>query len=133
MSVRLAKKSSDVDFCASISALVTKLPSSTGICNSHFSTAPLLKPSSAFAVMNVLILLIFLFLVPFLFFLVFLALSSCLGDRFRARIANISFNPRHGSYGRSYTRGLGSGAGSAGWEQIEMEDMMSEHMLSDED
>ncbi|KAF1993373.1 hypothetical protein P154DRAFT_450384 [Amniculicola lignicola CBS 123094] len=50
-----------------------------------------------------------------------------MGDRFRARISGISLNPRYTSFGRSYARGLGSGAGSGGWEQIEMEDMMSNH------
>ncbi|KAF2738978.1 hypothetical protein EJ04DRAFT_422462, partial [Polyplosphaeria fusca] len=70
--------------------------------------------------MNVILLLTLLFFIPFLCFLVFLALSSCLGDRFRAR---------HTSFGRSYARGLGSGAGQAGWEQIEMEDMLSDHSL----
>ena len=45
----------------------------------------------------------------------------------------MSVNPRHGSYGRGYARGLGSGAGSAGWEQIEMEDMMGEDSADDDD
>ncbi|KAF2188083.1 hypothetical protein K469DRAFT_464568, partial [Zopfia rhizophila CBS 207.26] len=49
-----------------------------------------------------------------------------LGHRFRARFSSITFNPHHSSYGRSYARGLGSGAGTAGWEQIEMEDMFAE-------
>jgi hypothetical protein len=80
------------------------------------------------AKMNVLILLSLLFFVPFLFWLVFLALSSCMGDGFRARVAGIpvTWNPRNATFGRHYTRGLGSGAGSAGWEQIEMEDMLGE-------
>ena len=78
--------------------------------------------------MNVLVLLSLLFFIPLLFWLVFLALSSCMGDQFRARVAGIpvTFNPRHASFGRQYTRGFGSGAGSAGWEQIEMEDLMDE-------
>lgn len=76
--------------------------------------------------MNVLVLLSLLLFVPFLLFLVFLALSSCMGDRFRARVSGITFNPRHTSFGRSYARGLGSGAGQGGWEQIEMEDMLGE-------
>jgi hypothetical protein len=80
------------------------------------------------AKMNVLILLGLLFFLPLLLWLVFLALSSCMGDRFRARVAGIpvTFNPRHATFGRQYTRGFGSGAGSAGWEQIEMEDMLGE-------
>lgn len=75
--------------------------------------------------MHVLVLLSLLLFIPFLFFLVFLALSSCMGDRFRARVSGMASKPRH-SFGRNYTRGLGSGAGSAGWEQIEMEDMLGE-------
>jgi hypothetical protein len=82
--------------------------------------------------MNILVLLSLLLFIPFIFFLVFLALSSCMGDGFRARISGMSINPRHGSYGRGYARGLGSGAGSAGWEQIEMEDMMGEDSSDDD-
>ena len=67
--------------------------------------------------MNVLLLLSLLLFFPFLLFLVFLALSSCLGDSVRARISEISF-------GRNYRRGLGSGSGAGGWEQIEMEDVL---------
>ena len=76
--------------------------------------------------MHVLVLLSFLLFVPFLFFLAFLALSSCMGDRFRARVSGITLNPRHASFGRNYMRGMGSGAAGAGWEQIEMEDMLGE-------
>ena len=76
--------------------------------------------------MNVLVLLSLLLFVPFLFCLAFLAASSCMGEGFRARIAGVTFNPRNASFGRNYTRGFGSGAGSAGWEQIEMEDMLGE-------
>jgi hypothetical protein len=47
-----------------------------------------------------------------------------MGDRFRARVAGISFNPSIRTFGRNYGRGLGSGSGAGGWEQIEMEDMM---------
>jgi hypothetical protein len=83
--------------------------------------------------MHVLALLSLLLFIPFTFFLVFLALSSCMGDGFRARISGMSINPRHGSYGRGYARGLGSGAGSSGWEQIEMEDMMGDDSEDDED
>ncbi|CAN9307038.1 unnamed protein product [Alternaria alternata] len=55
--------------------------------------------------MNVLLLLSLLLFIPF---------------------AGVTFNPRNASFGRNYTRGFGSGAGSAGWEQIEMEDMLGE-------
>ena len=73
--------------------------------------------------MNIILLLILLFFIPFLFFLAYLALSSCLGDGFRARISGATFNPRHASFGRSYARGLNSSMG--GWEQIEMQDMLA--------
>jgi len=76
--------------------------------------------------MNVIVLLTLLFFIPLLLFAVFLGLSSCLGDNFRARFSGINVNPRHASFGRSYARGLGSGAGQGGWEQIEMEDMLGE-------
>lgn len=69
--------------------------------------------------MNVLVLLGLLFFIPFLFFLVYLALSSCMGDGFRARVNGITFN-------RSYARGLRGGSAAGGWEQIEMEDMLGE-------
>lgn len=81
--------------------------------------------------MGALVLLSFLFIIPFILFLVYLGLSSCMGDRFRARVSGITFNPRHASFGRNYRRGMGSGAGSAGWEQIEMEDMMGEDSEED--
>ncbi|EUC34623.1 hypothetical protein COCVIDRAFT_98788 [Bipolaris victoriae FI3] len=49
-----------------------------------------------------------------------------MGEGFRARFAGVTFNPRNASFGRNYTRGFGSGAGSGGWEQIEMEDMLGD-------
>lgn len=82
--------------------------------------------------MNVLVLLSLLFFIPFLFFLAFLAASSCMGDGFRARVSGITINPRHASFGRTYTRGMGSGAGSGGWEQIEMEDMLGNDSEEDD-
>jgi hypothetical protein len=96
--------------------------------SSHVITRQLHSSHTTPAKMNVLILLVLIFLVPFIFWLVFLAMSSCMGDSFRASIAGIpvTFNPRHSTFGRQYTRAFGSGAGSAGWEQIEMEDMMGE-------
>ena len=69
--------------------------------------------------MNVLVLLSLLFFVPFLFFLAYLALSSCMGDGMRARVGGMTFS-------RSYARGLGGGAANGGWEQIEMQDMLGE-------
>ncbi|KAF2459242.1 hypothetical protein BDY21DRAFT_268261, partial [Lineolata rhizophorae] len=49
-----------------------------------------------------------------------------LGDSFRARFSGVTLDPRPTSFGRYYARGLGSGVGQAGWEQIEMEDMLAE-------
>ncbi|OCK80200.1 hypothetical protein K432DRAFT_382435 [Lepidopterella palustris CBS 459.81] len=74
--------------------------------------------------MNVLVLLTLLLFLPLLLLVAFLALSSCLGDNFRARFSGITINAVHASYGRNYARGLGSGAGQAGWEQIEMENIL---------
>ncbi|KAF9739403.1 hypothetical protein PMIN06_008250 [Paraphaeosphaeria minitans] len=76
--------------------------------------------------MNVFLLLFLLLGVPFLFFLAFLALSSCLGNDFRARVAGITFNPRHASYNSAYARNLQGGAGSGGWEGIEMDELLRE-------
>lgn len=85
--------------------------------------------------MNVLILLTLIFFVPLLLWIVFLALSSCMGDQFRASISGIpvTFNPRNARFGRNYGRSFGSGAGSTGWEQIEMEDMLGEDSEDEED
>ncbi len=73
--------------------------------------------------MNVFLLLMvglasFLVLVLALF-----ALSSCLGDEIRAvwsgrqRLAPTTF-------GLQYARSMGHGGNQAGWEQIEMEDLL---------
>lgn len=51
----------------------------------------------------------------------------------RARMAGVTVNPRHGSYGRSYARGMPSGAGQGGWEQIEMEDMVDKSWQLEDD
>lgn len=91
--------------------------------------------------MNIFVVLLLLLGIPFVVFLgesqfepylpahsypftVFLALSSCLGNGLRTRIAGARIDPRHGVYGRSYARGLGSFVPGAS-EQIEMEDVMS--------
>ncbi|PGH05539.1 hypothetical protein GX51_02878 [Blastomyces parvus] len=73
--------------------------------------------------MNVIWLLSLLLLGPFLLLLAFLALTSCLGDSFRARIAGFSINPRDAIYDRSYLRTM-TNSGSAMSEQIELEDML---------
>ncbi|OAP62939.1 hypothetical protein AYL99_02166 [Fonsecaea erecta] len=79
--------------------------------------------------MGVLVLLSLLFFVPFLFFLghvqtAFLALSSCLGERFRARVSGFTVNPRHGSYDRTYFRTM-TNPGPSSSEHIELETMLN--------
>lgn len=101
--------------------------------------------------MNVVLLLSLLLLLPFLLFLgmrpphrpnrsvthisgpAYLALSSCMGDGFRASIPGVSINPRHASFGRAYGRTMGSGAGQAGWEQIEMQGMLDDSFALEEE
>jgi hypothetical protein len=57
--------------------------------------------------------------------IVWLALSSCLGDNVRARVAASTMLPHGGaSYGRSYARNMPSYPGAAASESIEMEDML---------
>ena len=81
--------------------------------------------------MNVFLVISTLCVIALLFLSAFLVASLCVGDGFRARIAGVTFNLRNASFGRNYRRGFGSGAGSAGWEQIEMEDMLGEDSDSD--
>ncbi|KAF2753036.1 hypothetical protein EJ05DRAFT_480751 [Pseudovirgaria hyperparasitica] len=78
-------------------------------------------------------------LLPITAFFAFLILSSCMGDRFRARVqarlsplSAVSY-PGQASFGRTYARSMMSGAAPAGWEQIEMEDMMSDIRDSGDD
>jgi hypothetical protein len=92
-------------------------------CLRLVSVPPVISPT--ITSMNVLILLGLLFFVPFLFFLAYLAASSCMGDGLRARVGGMTFN-------RSYGRGLRGGSSAGGWEQIEMEDMLGED-TEDED
>ncbi|KAF2200093.1 hypothetical protein GQ43DRAFT_89652 [Delitschia confertaspora ATCC 74209] len=67
--------------------------------------------------------LVYFYSSPSSYFLAFLALSSCLGDRVRARIPRTKISPQYSSSGRTYARGLGSGAGQTECEQIEREDV----------
>ncbi|KIY03916.1 uncharacterized protein Z520_00608 [Fonsecaea multimorphosa CBS 102226] len=54
----------------------------------------------------------------------FLALSSCLGERFRARVSGFTINPRHGSYDRTYFRTM-TNPGPSSSEHIELETMLN--------
>ncbi|PGH19565.1 hypothetical protein AJ80_03901 [Polytolypa hystricis UAMH7299] len=73
--------------------------------------------------MGVLWILGLLLGVPLLAWLVFLALSSCLGDEFRAYFAGFPVNPRSAVYDRNYLRTM-TNSGSAMSEQIELDDMV---------
>ncbi|ODH14130.1 hypothetical protein ACO22_06672 [Paracoccidioides brasiliensis] len=68
-----------------------------------------------------------LFFGPILLLIVFLALSSCLGDGFRARLAGFPANTREGAYGRSYLRTM-TNSGSAMSEHVELEDMIRDQV-----
>lgn len=93
--------------------------------------------------MNVITLLILILAIPILFLLstqqphpgdrnellmriVFLALSSCLGNRLRMR--GFSTNPRDGNYGQTYFRTM-TNSGPAMSEHIEMETMLNDRDL----
>ena len=57
--------------------------------------------------------------------LVWCALSSCLGDEISS-IWSRRATRTPTTYGQQYARLVGSGGGQAGWEHIEMEDMLDE-------
>lgn len=61
----------------------------------------------------------------------FLALSSCLGDSFRARLAGFTVRPRIDAYDRNYLRTM-TNNGSAMSEQIELENMLREPEYEEE-
>ncbi|TKA76279.1 hypothetical protein B0A55_01833 [Friedmanniomyces simplex] len=59
-------------------------------------------------------------------YLAFFALSSCLGDEIRAAWSGRSMTNMPTTYGLQYARIMGQSGQQAGWEQIEMEDMLDE-------
>ncbi|PQE10195.1 glutamine amidotransferase type 1 protein [Rutstroemia sp. NJR-2017a WRK4] len=59
-------------------------------------------------------------------------LTSCLGDSTRARISNISFNPRQATFDRNYMRTITS-SGEGTWNQIEMDDMLGDNRRHSDD
>ena len=85
---------------------------------------------SAFA----LLLLFFLFL-SVVAFILYLALSSCLGDNLRRGIRNgstsppITYSNSRPSYGRNYLRSISTG----GWEGIEMSGIIREEDTDESD
>ncbi|KAJ5433198.1 uncharacterized protein N7458_012354 [Penicillium daleae] len=87
--------------------------------------------------MNFLLLLFLVFFAPLLLFAVWLAASSCLGNRLRTRGGGFSVRPNLDTYGQSYLRTMAN-SGAAMSEQIELDDMLAEpgtrrHFDEDED
>lgn len=71
------------------------------------------------------------FLIPMILLLSFLvlllawfAISSCLGDEIRAQWSGRATRYVPTTFGLQYARMMGHGGNQAGWEQIEMEDML---------
>ncbi len=58
--------------------------------------------------------------------LAYLILSSCIGERFRARISGATMSITGTSYRPTYARNLASAMSQGGWEQIEMENMLDQ-------
>ena len=56
--------------------------------------------------------------------LVFFAISSCLGDDIRAHFSGRRREVIPTTFGLQYAQMMGQGGASAGWEQIEMQDMI---------
>jgi hypothetical protein len=75
--------------------------------------------------MNVFLLLMVGLATFLTLILAFFALSSCLGDEIRAAWSG---RERHipTTFGQQYARSMGHGGNQAGWEQIEMEDLMDQ-------
>ena len=96
--------------------------------------------------MNIWITLSLLLFIPFALFIgtsrlhlhlhaltltAYLILSTCLGDRVRARFNGIPLDLNQHSYGRTYAKNLGSNMSQGGWENIEMQDMYDRQDLED--
>lgn len=78
---------------------------------------------------SLLLIALFTFLV---LVLAFFALSSCLGDEFRALFSNASRTRQAPTtWGLQYARSMASTHGHAGWEQIEMADMVDRRWQTD--
>ncbi|KAL1967990.1 hypothetical protein VTN77DRAFT_2407 [Rasamsonia byssochlamydoides] len=81
--------------------------------------------------MNFVLLMGLVFFGPLLLFVAFLALSSCLGDSFRARLRRLSIRPGVDAYDRHYLRTM-TNTGSAMSEQIELDEMIREEQYEEE-
>ncbi|KAJ5159906.1 uncharacterized protein N7482_006910 [Penicillium canariense] len=75
--------------------------------------------------MNFLLLLFLVFFAPLLLFAVWLAASSCLGNRLRTRGNGFAVRSGLDAYGQSYLRTMAN-SGPAMSEQIELDDMLAE-------
>jgi hypothetical protein len=75
--------------------------------------------------MNIYILLGLVFFLPLALLIAWLIFSTCMGDSYRARrVAGVPLTMRNATYGKTYTRNMGSAINQGGFEQIEMENML---------
>lgn len=58
--------------------------------------------------------------------LAWFAISSCLGDEIRSHFAGRDLRTYPPTFGQQYARMMGNGS-QAGWEQIEMQDMLDKN------
>lgn len=77
--------------------------------------------------MNTLLLLIVALLSFIVLLLAWFAISSCLGDEIRAHLSGRSIRTIPTTFGLQYARTMGHGGNQAGWEQIEMVDMLDKN------
>jgi len=76
--------------------------------------------------MNLFLLLLVLLFTFLALLLAWFVISSCLGDEIRAHLSGRRQTFALTTYGLQYARVMGHGGNQAGWEQIEMEDMLNE-------
>ena len=76
--------------------------------------------------MNSFLLLVVVLLSFLVLLLAFFALSSCLGDDFRAAWSGRRSGSIPTTFGLQYARMMGHSSGQAGWEQIEMQNMLDD-------
>jgi len=74
--------------------------------------------------MNTFLLLIIVLLSFLVLLLAWFAISSCLGDEIRALLSGRQQRFVPTTYGLQYARAVAHDGTQAGWEQIEMEDML---------
>lgn len=75
--------------------------------------------------MNSFYTLLIIVIVFLILLIIWFAISSCLGDEIRAHISGRRRERTPTTFGLQYARMMGqSGNSNAGWEQIELQDMM---------